>query len=57
MYFPEVLVNMRVGVASKRSLKNIIRMSHEDYVTLRRCDFVLTPAIMVLRMKNFSKVG
>lgn len=57
MYFPEVLVNMRVGVASRRLLTNIIRKSHQDYVALRRSNFVLTPAFMVLSMKNFSKVG
>lgn len=35
-YIPEILVKMRVGGASNRSLRNIIRKSAEDYRILRR---------------------
>lgn len=35
LYIPEVLVKMRVGGASNRSLKNILRKSREDYRALR----------------------
>ncbi len=34
-YIPEVLVKMRVGGASNRSLKNILRKTREDYRALR----------------------
>jgi len=36
VYIPEVLVRMRVGGASNRSLKNIIEKSREDYSALTR---------------------
>ncbi len=57
VHIPEVLVKMRVGGASNRSLTNIIRKSREDYDALRRSDFGVLPAITALGMKNFSKVG
>jgi len=57
VHIPEVLVNMRVGGASNRSLKNIIRKSREDYDALRRSNFGVLPAVMALGMKNFSKIG
>lgn len=57
VHLPEVLVKMRVGGASNRSLKNIIRKSHEDYYALRRSKFGLLPAFMALGIKNFSKLG
>lgn len=57
VYIPDVLVKMRVGGASNRSLKNIIRKSREDYDALRRSDFGVLSAITALGMKNFSKVG
>ena len=34
-YIPEVLVKMRVGGVSNRSLGNIVRKSCEDYQALR----------------------
>jgi glycosyltransferase len=57
VHLPEVLVKMRVGGASNRSLKNIIRKSHEDYYALRRSNFGLLPAVMALGIKNLSKLG
>lgn len=35
-YLPEVLIKMRVGGASNRSLKHILQKSREDYRALRR---------------------
>ena len=35
-YLPEVLVKMRVGGESNRSLKHIVKKSREDYLALRR---------------------
>jgi glycosyltransferase len=55
-YIPEVLVKMRVGGASNRSLKNIIRKSNEDYDALRRSGFSVMPAIAALAFKNLSKL-
>ena len=55
LHIPEVLVKMRVGGASNRSLKNIILKSREDYDALRRSDFELLPALIALGIKNFSK--
>lgn len=57
VHLPEVLVKMRLGGASNRSLKNIIRKSREDYDALRRSNLGLIPAVIALGMKNFSKVG
>lgn len=34
-YIPEVLIHMRVGGASNRSLRNLLRKSREDYRALR----------------------
>ena len=55
VYIPEVLVKMRVGGISNRSVKNIIRKSCEDYDALRRSNFGLLPAFMALIVMNFSK--
>lgn len=48
VHIPEVLVKMRVGGASNRSPKNIIRKSREDYKALRRSNFGVLPAVMTL---------
>jgi len=57
IHIPEVLVKMRVGGASNRSMKNIITKSREDYDALRRSNFGMFPALMALGLKNFSKFG
>lgn len=57
VHLPEVLVKMRVGGASNRSLKNIILKSREDYDALRRNGFGFYQAITALGIKNFSKLG
>jgi glycosyltransferase involved in cell wall biosynthesis len=53
-YIPEVLVKMRVGGESNRSLSRILRKSHEDYIALRRNG---VGGIRALVWKNLSKVG
>lgn len=53
-YIPEVLVKMRVGGESNRSLKNIFRKSKEDLHALRRSG---VGGIATLLGKNFRKVG
>ncbi|UWR35733.1 glycosyltransferase (plasmid) [Sulfitobacter sp. W027] len=52
-YIPEVLVKMRVGGESNRSLSRILRKSREDYIALRRHK---VGGIDTLLAKNFSKL-
>lgn len=52
-YLPEVLVKMRVGGASNRSLSHILRKSREDYRALRRNG---VGGAGVLFAKNASKL-
>lgn len=52
-YVPEVLVKMRVGGESNRSLGRIIRKSHEDYRALRSTG---VGGIRTLVWKNLSKL-
>jgi len=53
-YIPEVMVKMRMGGASNRSLKHIIRKSREDLSALRRNG---VGGLGTLAAKNFSKLG
>lgn len=52
-YIPEVLVKMRVGGESNRSLSRILQKSREDYTALRRHD---VGGVRTLMAKNFSKL-
>ena len=52
-YIPEVLVRMRVGGASNRSIKNIILKSQEDYRALKINEVGGKRALF---MKNVSKI-
>jgi glycosyltransferase len=52
-YIPEVLVKMRVGGASNRSLRNILLKSHEDLRALRRNQ---VGGLGTLTWKNLSKL-
>lgn len=54
VYIPEVLVKMRLGGASNRSLANILQKSREDYLVLRRNG---VGGLGALVWKNLSKVG
>lgn len=53
VYIPEVLVKMRVGGVSNRSLKNVIRKSREDLDALRRTG---VGGLGALAWKNLSKL-
>lgn len=53
-YIPEVLVKMRVGGESNRSLGRILRKSHEDWRAIRK-NGVGGPH--TLACKNFRKIG
>ncbi len=53
-YIPEVLVRMRVGGKSNRSLSNIVRKSVEDYRALTRNNI---GGISVLIAKNVRKIS
>ncbi len=53
-YLPQIVVRMRVGGASNRSIGNIIRKSKEDYWALHRNQI---GGIGALLNKNFSKIG
>lgn len=54
VYIPEVLVKMRTGGASNRSLGNILRKSAEDYRALKSNGL---GGISALLWKNISKLG
>lgn len=52
-YIPEVLINMRVGGESNRSLKNIVNKTREDLQAMKRNNL---PVIKAIIGKNFSKI-
>lgn len=54
VYIPEVLVKMRVGGTSNRSLSHMLRKSREDYEALRRNQI---GGLGTLCWKNLSKLG
>lgn len=56
VYLPEVLVRMRMGGASNRSLKAFIRKSSEDWRALRKCRVGNLGGVGALIWKNLSKV-
>ena len=56
VYLPEVMVKMRLGGASNRSLSAIWRKSAEDWAALRRSGFGIPGATRALVLKNVSKL-
>lgn len=54
VYLPQVLVKMRIGGESNRSLGRVIRKSREDYAALRQNQ---AGGIGTLLRKNASKLG
>lgn len=56
VYIPEVLVTMRLGGASNKSIRSIIKKSKEDWRALRSCDFSVTSALGAIAWKNMSKL-
>lgn len=57
VYLPEVMVKMRLGGASNRSIANIIRKSREDLDALRRSNVGAFGGLGALFWKNVSKLG
>jgi glycosyltransferase len=53
-YIPEVLVRMRTGGISNRSLRTILRKSKEDYEVIRRNQL---GGLATILQKNFSKLN
>lgn len=56
VYIPEVLVTMRLGGVSNRSVKSIIKKSKEDWYALRSCGFSTPSALKAITWKNLSKL-
>lgn len=52
-YLPKVVMKMRVGGASNRSLRNIIQKTQEDIKALKNNDLFWPKALLI---KNFSKL-
>jgi glycosyltransferase involved in cell wall biosynthesis len=55
VYLPEVLVKMRLGGTSNRSIKSLINKSIEDWDALSRTNVGALGGIGALFWKNFSK--
>jgi len=56
-YIPNVLVTMRLGGTSNKSIKAIIKKSEEDWRALRSCDFSVSSALRAIAFKNLSKLS
>jgi glycosyltransferase involved in cell wall biosynthesis len=56
-YIPKVLVTMRLGGASNKSIKAIVKKSKEDWRALRSCGFSMTSALSAIAWKNLSKLS
>jgi len=57
VYLPEVMVRMRLGGVSNRSLRTLLRKSAEDWDALRRSGFGSVSAFRALMWKNLGKLG
>ena len=56
-YIPDVLVTMRLGGASNKSIKAILKKTTEDWRALRSCDFSVLSALRAIAWKNLSKLS
>ncbi|MCM8624868.1 glycosyltransferase family 2 protein [Accumulibacter sp.] len=56
VYLPEVLVRMRMGGASNRSVRNVIRKSWEDWDALRKTGVGALGGLGALAWKNLRKL-
>jgi glycosyltransferase len=54
-YLPEVLVKMKLGGVSNRSIKTIMKKSLEDWMILRQIGFSIIVSLKALIFKNVSK--
>lgn len=57
VYIPDVLVTMRLGGASNKSINAILKKSKEDWHALRSCDFSVPRALRAIAWKNLSKLS
>ena len=57
LHIPKVLVKMRVGGASNKSLKNILKKSFEDFHILRNNGYDIKSSIIALLLKNLTKLN
>jgi glycosyltransferase involved in cell wall biosynthesis len=55
-YLPRTLVKMRLGGVSNRSLKTVAIKSIEDYRALRSCRFSFAQSLLILALKNITKI-
>ncbi|MEA3451333.1 MAG: glycosyltransferase family 2 protein, partial [Bacteroidota bacterium] len=53
-YIPKVLVKMRIGGASNKNIKNIIKKTKEDFLTIRKNKI---GGLFTLLNKNISKIS
>jgi glycosyltransferase involved in cell wall biosynthesis len=56
VYIPEILVKMKLGGVSNRSIKTVLRKSLEDWMILRKLDFSIIASAKALLFKNLSKL-
>lgn len=56
-YIPDVLITMRLGGASNKSIQAIVKKSKEDWRALRSCDFNVPGALRAIAWKNLSKLS
>jgi len=56
-YIPKVLITMRLGGASNKSIKTILKKSNEDWRALRTCGFSATSALRAITWKNLRKLS
>jgi glycosyltransferase involved in cell wall biosynthesis len=56
-YIPDIMVRMRIGGTSNKSLQAIINKSKEDWRALRSCNFSVTSALRAITWKNLSKLS
>lgn len=56
-YISDVLITMRLGGASNKSMLAIYKKSREDWHTLRCCEFSMFGALRAIVWKNLSKIS
>jgi glycosyltransferase len=56
-YVPCVLVKMRLGGTSNKSLKSVMHKIGEDWRALRSCGFSFCGTVRAIAWKNFSKLS
>lgn len=57
VYLPEGLVTMRLGGASNKSLRSLVRKTSEDWRALHICGFSFAGALRAIIWKNIGKIS